>query len=303
VPCGSVDDDAEPLGSLEDLRPSSAGTDGQMSPTELDPADLQLDVVGQPRGETDGAVRQVRFAADTTGWPDRVVFRDVVERSGAPVLDLGCATGRLLLEYLGDGIEVVGVDASPAMLDLVRAKAHRLGLAAPPLYHQRIEKLSLPLTFRTILAASSALQLVTDPAAADEAARRVFDHLQPGGTFAGSFAFDWRPGEPLDTGWELLFEVPRPDDGAVVRSWTRERRDPEQQLWHAEQRFEVELDGAVIESEHHQRSPEGRWYRQDQARSLLGSAGFVDIELFHGFTHDAADPEDRLFWFTAVRPG
>jgi ubiquinone/menaquinone biosynthesis C-methylase UbiE len=50
---------------------------------------------------------------------------------------------RLLLEYLGDG-EVVGVDASPAMLHLVRAKAHRLGLAAPPLYEQRIEELSLP---------------------------------------------------------------------------------------------------------------------------------------------------------------
>jgi SAM-dependent methyltransferase len=239
---------------------------------------------------------------DTAGWPDRAVFRSVIDRSGTPVLDLGCASGRLVLDYLGDGIDIDGVDASAEMLDLVRAKARRSGLAEPALYQQRLEALSLPRTYATILGASSALQLVTEPAAAREATRRIFEHLRPGGTFAGSFAFEWKPGEPRDTGWELLFEKPRPTDGAVVRSWTRERRDPDKQVWHAEQRFEVELNGEVVGSEYHQRSPEGRWYTQPQAIELLRGAGFVDVQLFHGFTHEPARPDDRLFWFTAQRP-
>jgi hypothetical protein len=59
----------------------------------------------------------------------------------------------------------------------------------------------------------------------------------------------------------------------------------------------------VIASEHHSRSPEGRWYTQTQATELLASAGFVDIELFHDFTHEPVRPDDRLFWFTARHPG
>lgn len=240
---------------------------------------------------------------DTSGWPDRAVFRDVIGRSGTPVLDLGCATGRLLLDYLRDGIDIDGVDASAEMLDLVRTKARQDGLVEPALHQQRLEELSLPRRYATILAASSALQLVTDPAEAAEAASRILEHLQPSGTLAGSFAFEWRPGEPLDTGWELLFEKRRTTDGATVRSWTREWREPEHQLWHAEQRFEVEVAGEVVESEHHRRSPEGRWYTQDQAIELLTTAGFVGVELFHGFTHEPVRPDDRLFWFTARRPG
>lgn len=131
---------------------------------------------------------------------------------------------------------------------------------------------------------------------------RLVQHLEPGGAFIGSFAFGWRAGDPLDTGWELLFEKPRPGDGAVVRSWTREWHEPEQQLWHSEQRFEVALDGAVIETEHQRRSPEGRWYTQEQAIELLTAAGLVDVELFREFTTEPARPDDRLFCAMGVRP-
>jgi ubiquinone/menaquinone biosynthesis C-methylase UbiE len=240
---------------------------------------------------------------DTAGWPDRAVFRDVIDRSGTPVLDLGCATGRLLLDYLRDGVDIDGVDASAQMLEVVRDRAKRDGLPEPSLHQQRMEELALPRRYATILAASSALQLITDPAAAQRATRRIFEHLRPRGTLAGSFAFEWRPGEPLDTGWELLFEKQRAADGAMVRCRTREWREPELQLWHAEQRFEVELAGEVIESEQHRRSPEGRWYTQAQARELLTAAGFVEVELFHGFTHEPVGSDDRLFWFTARHPG
>jgi SAM-dependent methyltransferase len=239
---------------------------------------------------------------DTAAWPDRSLYLGVIERYGEPVLDLTCATGRLVLDYLGEGIDIEGLDSSAEMLAVVREKAAAAGLPEPTLHQQHLEEVSLERRYRTILGASSAIQLVTDAGAAHATMHRLVEHLEPGGAFIGSFAFDWREGEPLDTGWELLFEKPRTEDGAIVRSWTREWREPEHQLWHAEQRFEVERDGVVIASEQQRRSPEGRWYTQDQAVELLTGAGLVDVQLFSGFTTDPARPEDRLFCALGVRP-
>src|SRR5215469_8815227 len=119
---------------------------------------------------------------DTAGWSDRFFYRDIIDRYGEPVLDIGCGTGRLLLDYLAEGIDVDGIDSSAAMLDICRVKAGQQG-CAPRLYQQRMEHLDLPRRYQTILGASSVLQLLTEAAAAAGALRRILEHLQPGGAF------------------------------------------------------------------------------------------------------------------------
>jgi len=42
--------------------------------------------------------------------------------AGGPILELGVGTGRLAIPLAAGGVDVVGVDASPAMLDRLRAK-------------------------------------------------------------------------------------------------------------------------------------------------------------------------------------
>src|SRR5207253_7390676 len=106
--------------------------------------------------------------------------RELIERYGQPALDVGCGTGRLLLDYLGAGIDIDGVDNSPEMLARCQEKAGRLGLC-PALYQQSMEALALPRRYRTILVPSSSFQLVTDPEAAAAAMRRFLVHLEPGG--------------------------------------------------------------------------------------------------------------------------
>jgi hypothetical protein len=100
----------------------------------------------------------------------------------------------------------------------------------------------------------------------------------------------------------MHFEKIRPEDGAIVRSWEREWREPARQCWHTEQRFEVELNGRVVETSHHQRSPEGRWYSQEQARELYRAAGLRDVRLHHDFTHEPARPDSKLFCALGVKP-
>lgn len=238
---------------------------------------------------------------NTAGWSDRFFFLDIVRQYGQPVLDVGCGTGRIILDYLAEGIDIDGLDNSPEMLAICQAKAKKMGLS-PTLYQQRMEELNLPRTYQTILAPSSTLQLVTDLDMTHRVLSQFLSYLQPGGAFATSFSFEWREGTPLDTGWELLFEKTRPEDGATVRSWTREWREPEHQFWHTEQRFEVELNGKIVQTDHQRRSPEGRWYAQAQAIQLFRDAGFINIQVFHEFTHEPAHENDNLFCVVGVKP-
>src|SRR5437762_1096266 len=96
---------------------------------------------------------------DTSNWEDRFFYKDLINKSGQPALDIGCGTGRLLLDFLGDGIDIDGVDNSPEMLALCKEKAQKLGLQ-PTVYLQTMETLDLPRKYRTIIVPSSSFQLI-----------------------------------------------------------------------------------------------------------------------------------------------
>src|SRR5262245_17396946 len=57
------------------------------------------------------------------GGPVADFYLALARETGGPVLELGCGTGRALLPIARDGIACVGLDNSPAMLDVLRAKA------------------------------------------------------------------------------------------------------------------------------------------------------------------------------------
>src|SRR5438270_8064320 len=128
---------------------------------------------------------------DTSSWEDRPFYWAAIKASGEPALDVGCGTGRLLLDFLAQGIDIDGVDNSPEMLELCRQKAHRLGLR-PALFQQPMEDLQLLRAYRTIIVPSSSFQLVTDRAAAAEAMRRFVQHLAPGGSLVMPFMLIWQ---------------------------------------------------------------------------------------------------------------
>src|SRR5260370_31628698 len=96
---------------------------------------------------------------DTSSWPDRFFYRDLIVRYGQPVLDVGCGTGRLLLDYLAQGIDIDGVDVSPEMLAICAEKERQLGLH-PRLFEQTMQQIGLPSTSRTISVRSSSFPLL-----------------------------------------------------------------------------------------------------------------------------------------------
>ncbi len=242
---------------------------------------------------------------DTTQWPDRSFFRDAIAESGQPVLDVGCGTGRLLLDYLADGVDIEGVDNSPEMLALCREKAEKLGLQ-PTLYQQEMEALDLPRKYRTIIVPSSSFQLVIDLEDASEAMKRFYSHLEPGGMLAMPFMILWT--EPTTESvfthkdWQQTGEKVRPEDGLTVRRWSRNGYDIPNQLEHVHERYELLRHGVVVYSENHSRSPGVRWYTQEQSIALYADAGFTDIRLFREFTQEPASKTDTIWTVVGKRP-
>jgi ubiquinone/menaquinone biosynthesis C-methylase UbiE len=235
---------------------------------------------------------------DPSGRFDQDFYLEMIETFGQPVLDVGCGTGRLLLDFLKGGVDIEGVDVSPEMLALCRVKGVQRGLS-PILYEQMIETLELPRRYRTIIAPSSVLQLITDPAAARQALARLYAHILPGGVLVSPFMTLWREGMPMQQEWENARV--RDVDGATLQRMGRVWYDPQLGCEHTEDLYQVVLDGEVTMVEHHRRSPANRSYTQAQARKLYEDAGFVDVRVLHGFTQEGASQEELLFTVIGVK--
>lgn len=231
------------------------------------------------------------FVGQATYWEDTFFFQEIILRHGQPALEVGCGTGRLLLNYLADGIDIDGVDNSPEMLAICRQKAAQKNLQ-PALFRQSMEKLTLPRRYRTIIIPAGSFQLVTDLTLAGQALSRFFDHLEPGGVLAMRFMLMWQPGDPTQTDWRLRREAIRPEDGALIRWWSRASYDTAAQLEHTEERYEISWQGNVFTTEVQAHSPAARWYSRDQAVEFFQTAGFANVRLIEEPT---ATPDNRHF--------
>jgi len=104
---------------------------------------------------------------DDVGW----YRRQCLARSGR-ALELGCGTGRILLELLASGVDAVGVDRSLPMLQQLRRDAAERGIEAH-VAQMDLRALALSGDFNTVLAPYSLITYLTDPEVAVAALVRM----------------------------------------------------------------------------------------------------------------------------------
>jgi SAM-dependent methyltransferase len=100
---------------------------------------------------------------------------------GQVVLDLGCGAGTDLLiaaQMTGPAGRAIGVDITPAMLELARASASQMGLANVDLHESLIESLPLKDASVDVVISNGVIDLVPDKDAVFDEIDRV---LRPGG--------------------------------------------------------------------------------------------------------------------------
>ncbi|MEU2610268.1 class I SAM-dependent methyltransferase [Micromonospora sp. NPDC007271] len=164
----------------------------------------------KPAGDESPTARQKRVWDKTApGYDRQIAFFERIwfaggrewlgERAHGRVLEVAIGTGRNLPHY-GPDVTVTGVDLSPAMLAIARARAADLGVAAE-LREGDAERLPFgDASFDTVVCALS-LCSIPDPAAAVAEMKRV---LVPGGALllVDHVASSW----PLIRAAQRLFE-------------------------------------------------------------------------------------------------
>ncbi|MBS0583892.1 MAG: class I SAM-dependent methyltransferase [Proteobacteria bacterium] len=107
-------------------------------------------------------------------------YRSLCLREGGRALELGCGTGRILIELLRAGVDAIGADRSLPMLARLRGDAKKYTLSSNVL-QMDIAEPALCAKFRVVLLPYSLITYLRDPAIAEQCVRSLAGLLEPGG--------------------------------------------------------------------------------------------------------------------------
>lgn len=238
--------------------------------------------------------------------PEIEFFRPYVA-SGQPTLDVGCGSGRLLVPWVADGLDVDGVDASADMIEACRVAARTVG-CAPDLYVQPTHRLDLPRRYRSIVNCG-AFGLGGSRADDAEGLRRLRAHLLPGGVLA----LDFQVAEFDDDRWRRW--KPRPADDRPPPSQARRlgpdgfQYAPRHRITGVEpaercvtrelQAWQWQNDELIAHESH---SLVANFYSSDEIVTLLTTVGFTDVRVQGGYHGGAPNDLDGFHVFIAAVP-
>ncbi len=114
---------------------------------------------------------------------DLVLYTELAEQFGEPILIVGSGTGRLMLHLAQEGYHVHGIEIEPAMLERARAKREGLPHLQDLLtFHQGDAlKVALDGKFKLAIIPYNTLMHFHDPAAQRTLLKRLREWVVPGG--------------------------------------------------------------------------------------------------------------------------
>jgi SAM-dependent methyltransferase len=114
---------------------------------------------------------------------DLPLWKELADRCGGPLLELGCGTGRVALRLAEDGHEVIGLDRDRDLLAALASRGAGLSVRALEADARAFE-LERPVAL--VLAPTHLLQLFSDSAERAECLRCIGAALRPGGLLAAA---------------------------------------------------------------------------------------------------------------------
>ena len=233
---------------------------------------------------------------------DLPLYLELARAQGQNVLEVACGSGRVLVPLARAGLQVAGVDVSPHMLALARAKLEASMCAELVQADMRTFHLGRDDFDLAIIAVKSFAYLTE---ADDQLAclRRVQAHLRPGGMLVMDLMnpqLEWLGAARGSMQDDLLQRVP--DQG-----WTLSRvesvvsTDLARQIRVIRSIYErIDDDGRLLEK----RFVEWpyRWMHRFETEHLLHRAGFEVECVFGGYQREPFTSESATMVFTARKP-
>jgi SAM-dependent methyltransferase len=166
---------------------------------------------------------------------DTAYFIDRMKNAQGAVMEVGTGTGRLFLEALKQGVDIYGIDISPAMLDVLKSRLSDKGKARVSL--QDIRNFDTGCRFALVVAPFRVFMHLTNTVDQLTALNHVYDKLSEG----GCFIFDLYIPNPalLATGMNEVMDFEGEyEPGNVVRRFVTSHSDMISQVNHLSMRFD-----------------------------------------------------------------
>ena len=221
---------------------------------------------------------------DYEEWAEFILTESTMRGfEGGRILDLGCGTGNSAAPMLKRGFEVVGIDASAEMLEVARNK-----FPDSDWLKAEFTGFSVPGSFNLVQSVFDSLNNLLDAQDFLAMARRVLDHLEPGGLFM----FDINTGFGLEELW---------DDG-TVQGWIGSDWYGWKHSWNPETRLATVEAGFLVNGTGWLEMHQERAYDQAELHVLLAEAGFVDTEIIDLPWGDPAEADAPRVWVITRKP-
>ncbi len=217
-------------------------------------------------------------------------YREILKTEGLEpetAVDLACGTGSVAILLAKQGMQVTAVDLSEEMLCVASQKAQNM--ENPPVFvRQPLQKLYLPRGVDLAVCALDSLDYITDPKDCEEAIRRVYKALNPG----GCFIFDVNTPEKLRAMDDQIF---LDEDDDVYCVWRGEFSEETNICTYAMDLFQRQGAHWNRSYEEHREYA----YSQQQLTGYLRKAGFTHIRVFADRSMEAPRPGEQRIYMKA----
>jgi SAM-dependent methyltransferase len=230
---------------------------------------------------------------------DLGLILDLAEEQGAPILEVGCGTGRVMLPLLDDDHQVVGVDVSPALLDVARRKVKAMGYGKLATFIEAdLLDVELPAeSFAFAVCTSNTLMHFADPEAQQALLDGIYEWLRPDGALLIDLFSPDLPRLFDVNGLMELADKWVDDEGVQVVKWSVRQVDVAEQLQETTFIYEETLpDGATRRTV----CPFTlRWLWRSEGELMLRLAGFSVDEVWGDFEGAPYDSSSEHIIFLA----
>lgn len=216
-------------------------------------------------------------------------YTDLAQEKGAPILELGCGTGRLLLPLAKAGFQITGLDISPEMLEVAKRKieaesvSHLVSLQLGDMCD-----FSLGETYNLIIIPySNCLEPETEEEIAS-VLKCSFDHLNSGGYLVIDNVFI---GEGTQKEWgkdkfkNVLIDkktVPEPQNPDSLLSFVEvDMLDAKKRISRRDILvYHIGTDGSIRQKHFY---ITWRYVTPERMTEMLKACGFVQIDVYGGY--------------------
>ena len=232
----------------------------------------------------DRLTNDVDYAAVVAFYDEILVSEGATPRSA---VDLACGTGSVTALLTQWGIPVTGVDMSEDMLTVAVQKTQ--DMENPPRFVcQKLQELHLPRGVDLAVCALDSLDYITDPEDCQEAIRRVYKALNPGGIFI----FDVNTPEKLRA---MDGQVFLDEDEDVYCVWRGEFDEVTNICSYGMDLFQRRGDLWERSFEEHREYA----YSASQLKEFLKNAGFTGIRVYGDRRMEEPSQEDQRIYIKA----